>query len=145
MSMDSPVLTRQGFLRIGAAWLGAITLPLGLGCPADDGDDEGADSGTGSNDDATTAADGESTAAAASCEMDPSATISANHGHAVTLPLADVMAGAGADYDIQGTADHPHTLSLSDEHLAMLQQGMQVTVASSTDAGHNHQVTLDCS
>jgi hypothetical protein len=77
--------------------------------------------------------------------MDPSATISANHGHTLEVSLADLMAGSAIDYGIQGTADHPHTLSLSAEHFAMLQLGMQVTVATSTDAGHNHQVTLDCS
>src|SRR4029079_4128474 len=46
MSTPSSELTRQGFLRLGFGSLGAITLPLGLGCPADDGNDEGAGSGS---------------------------------------------------------------------------------------------------
>ena len=143
--MTAPVLTRQGFLRIGIAWIGASTLPFGLGCPADDTGDDGAGSGSdgsgGGN--TTTAADGESTAAGASCENDPSVMITANHGHVLMVPLADVMAGVEVTYDIQGTADHAHTVTLDADHFAMLEQGIQVTVASSF-AGHNHQVTVAC-
>lgn len=144
MPVASPVITRQGFLRSGLAWIGAITLPLGLGCPADDTSDDGAGS-DGSTDDGntTTAADGESTAAPASCDMDPSVMISANHGHALVVPLADVMAGVEVTYDITGTADHAHMVTLGPDHFAMLEQGIQVTVASSV-AGHNHQVTVAC-
>lgn len=137
-----PELTRHGFLRIGLAWVGACTLPLGLGCPADDSDDDGGDSPGDSGGDTTTAA--ESTGAGASCESDPSVMIATNHGHALVVPLADVMAGAEATYDIQGTADHAHSVTLGADHFAMLQQGLQVTVASSLGGAHDHQVTIAC-
>jgi hypothetical protein len=144
MTAPTNELTRQGFLRIGIGFLGAITLPLGLGCPADDGDDEGAGSTGTPSDDSTTAADGESTTAAAGCTMDPSVTISANHGHVLTVTLADVMGDAEVTYGIQGTSAHAHDVTLTADHFAMIEQGMQVTVDSTLGEGHTHQVTVVC-
>ena len=139
-------LGRQDFLRIGVGFLGAITLPLGLGCPADDGNDEGADSAgtTSEGDDTTTAADGESTAAAGGCDTDPSATISANHGHVITVPLADVTAGVDVTYDIMGTSAHTHSVTLTAADFASLLAGMSVSVTSTEGDAHTHQVTLVC-
>jgi hypothetical protein len=146
-TMPAPTneLTRHDFLRIGVGFLGAITLPLGLGCPADDGNDEGADSaGTTSNgDDTTTAADAESTAAAG-CDMDPSATIATNHGHVLVVPLADVTAAADVTYDIMGTSAHTHEVTLTAADFASILAGMSVSVTSTTGDGHTHQVTVVC-
>jgi len=139
-------LTRQGFLRIGIGFLGAITLPLGLGCPADDGNDEGGDGSTGtpSDDSTTMAADEESTAAPAGCAMDPSVTISANHGHALVVTAAEVTTAADITYDIMGTSAHTHEVTLTAADFASLAGGMSVTVTSTTGDGHTHDVTITC-
>jgi hypothetical protein len=76
--------------------------------------------------------------------MDPDVTIGANHGHELTVPLADVMAGTDAMYSIQGTSPHDHTVTLTAAHFTALQQGMQVMVTASVGDGHNHQVTVSC-
>jgi hypothetical protein len=144
MSMPANELTRQGFLRIGLSWLGVITLPFGLGCPADDTGDEGADSG---DEGSTTSGADDSTGSFVHCEMDPSVMIATNHGHVLVVPLADVVAGVheGVEvtYDIQGTADHSHTVTLTPNLFVMIQQSGSV-VPSSLDNGHNHQVTIAC-
>lgn len=146
MPSSTNELSRQDFLRIGVGFLGAITLPLGLGCPADDGNDEGADSpGTTSDGDdtTTTAADGESTAAAG-CDTDPSVTIATNHGHALVVPLADVTAAVDVTYDIMGTSAHNHQVTLTATDFASLLAGMSVSVTSTDGDGHTHQVSIVC-
>jgi hypothetical protein len=70
--------------------------------------------------------------------------IAANHGHALTISAADKMAGVAKDYDIKGSADHSHTVSLAADDFADLSGGTVVIVTSSTDAGHSHDVTITC-
>jgi hypothetical protein len=70
--------------------------------------------------------------------------IAANHGHALTISAADKMTGAAKEYDIKGSADHSHTVSLSAEDFADLASGTIVIVTSSTADGHDHDVTITC-
>jgi hypothetical protein len=103
----------------------------------------GADSTSGEPPETSSTSDGESTAAAG-CTVDPDVIIGSNHGHELVVSLADVMAGVEETYGIQGTSMHPHTVTLTAEHFMMLQQGMEVVVDSSMDAGHTHAVTVTC-
>jgi hypothetical protein len=136
--MTTKDLTRNDFLRLGTGLIGLCSLPFGLGCPADDGNDEGGESGADGNtaDDATTAAMG--------CAMDPSVTIGTNHGHELVIPLADVEAHSNATYDIQGASPHAHSVTLTADDFAALDQGMSVMVVSTLGDGHTHQVTVSC-
>ncbi len=70
--------------------------------------------------------------------------IAANHGHSLSISGADKMAGAAKDYDIKGSADHSHTVSLGADDFADLNGGTVVVVQSSTNAGHSHDVTITC-
>jgi hypothetical protein len=144
--MTSKNLTRNHFLKLSAGVVGMSTLPFGFGCPADDTGDEGAESGNATSEGAdtgmTTAS--ETTAAAGGCEMDPGVTIAANHGHALEVPLADVVAAADVTYDIQGTSGHTHSVTLTADQFAMLQEGTPVAVTSTVGDGHSHEVTVDC-
>jgi hypothetical protein len=70
--------------------------------------------------------------------------IASNHNHEMTVSQADVTAGVEKMYNIQGTSDHPHTVTVTAEKFAMLQQNLQVTVVSSVDDGHPHTVTIRC-
>ena len=72
------------------------------------------------------------------------ATIAANHGHTATVPGADVAAGVQKTYNIQGGSAHPHTIIVTAAMFTMLKAGQMVVVASSTDAGHSHNVTVAC-
>jgi hypothetical protein len=83
--------------------------------------------------------------AAAKCTKGTTAAIiSANHGHALTLLAADIKSGAAKSFSIRGTSAHDHTVKLAAADFAKLLTGASLTVASSTDAGHSHTVTLVC-
>jgi len=97
-------------------------------CGGDDDDDGGSEGTAGSS------------SGGGAC----GSTIATNHGHSVTVTKADASAGAAKSYDIQGGADHSHTLSISAAEFAMLAAGDPVTITSSTDAGHAHAVTVSC-
>lgn len=71
--------------------------------------------------------------------------ISANHGHTLTIPAADVDSATFKTYSIVGTADHDHTITLLPMQLAQIKAGTAVTVNSTTDASHFHEVTVNCS
>jgi hypothetical protein len=47
-------------------------------------------------------------------------------------------------YNIRGGADHDHLIQLSPAQLAQIKAGMPVTVASSVDFAHFHDVTVNC-
>jgi hypothetical protein len=79
-----------------------------------------------------------------SCEQGTTSVISVNHGHSLVVPQADVTAGVAKSYDITGGGGHPHIVDISDSDFAMLQQGQSISVTSSTDASHSHDVTVSC-
>ena len=72
------------------------------------------------------------------------ATIATNHGHKLTVTKAEAMAGVAKTYDIQGTSMHNHTVELTAEDFADLLDGTVLSVMSSTDASHAHEVTIEC-
>lgn len=76
----------------------------------------------------------------ASCK----AAVATNHGHRMAISAADKLAGVAKQYDIQGSSEHNHTVSLSAQQFADLNGGKVVVVTSSNDAGHTHDVTLTC-
>lgn len=78
-----------------------------------------------------------------SCSSNDTA-ISGNHGHFVTIAVADLSSATPKLYHIEGTAGHDHTITLSVDQLQRLKSGASVTVTSSDNLGHNHQVTITC-
>ena len=70
-------------------------------------------------------------------------SISANHGHVARIKGAELMAGGAVSLDIQGSADHPHTVSLSSAEIVAIAANTQVSKVSSTDSSHNHTVTFN--
>lgn len=131
------MLTRKQFLRsalgIGAAALGLQVLSAcgGSSSPTEPDAAAGSGSGSGSN--------------LASCEQNgTNATIGANHGHTLMVTSADVTAGADKTYNIRGTADHTHTVTITAAMFQMLQQNHAITTTSSTDALHDHSILVAC-
>lgn len=70
--------------------------------------------------------------------------IAGNHGQVLTVTKADIAAGASKTYDIRGTADHTHQVTLTAADMAALQQNMQAQEISTTDSGHSHTIAVLC-
>ena len=66
------------------------------------------------------------------------------HAEGLVFPAADVIAGVEVTYDITGASQHPHTLTVGPEDFARLAAGEAVTIRSSFDNRHVHDVTLMC-
>jgi hypothetical protein len=74
---------------------------------------------------------------------DVSGTISGNHGHTAVITAAQITAADSVSLDIRGTADHPHTVSLTAAEVGMIGSGQRVSTNSSSDDGHTHTVTFN--
>jgi hypothetical protein len=143
------MMTRKQFLRSLAGLAGAGAGLLVIGCNHGDGaPGPVADAAPAQPTDApATMID----APAAMVDAPPAttcagtnATVGTNHGHAATIPAADITAGVEKTYDIKGTSGHPHTIKVTAAMFAMLKAGMPVMVTSSLDANHTHAVTISC-
>jgi hypothetical protein len=78
---------------------------------------------------------------------DITGTVSANHGHTAVVTSAQITAANAVVLNIQGTAVHNHTLSLSQAELQMLKNRQAVSKDSSSDVSatagvHLHTVTF---
>jgi hypothetical protein len=112
-------ITKRSFVRgsLGVCAAGVLT----AACGGDDDDDTATNNG-------------------GACTTE----IASNHGHALTISATDKMTGAAKEYDIKGSADHSHMVSLSADDFADLASGTIVIVTSSTNEGHSHDVTITC-
>jgi len=75
------------------------------------------------------------------CENAIGALIQTNHGHVLTVPPDDVLAGADKVYSIKGNATHDHQVALSAAQFAELRAGQTIQV-SSTGGTHTHGLVL---
>jgi hypothetical protein len=136
-------MTRLQFLRsLGQLGLAAVVLPA---CKKDD-DNPTPDGGNQQTVDANNAGKmdaGTPDAAPMNCAT-TAAAIADNHGHAITVSIADVNAGVDKTYQIQGASGHPHTVMIKAADFAKLKTMFTVTVVSSLDANHTHTVTVTC-
>ena len=143
---------RDFFVRVGGIFLAAPVVAKLGGCGDDGGDDgDPVDSGNGNVDapvdapavdapaDASTA-----DAPAPDCTQGTVIAIGTNHGHTGDIPAADVAAGVEKTYNIQGRSPHPHTVTVTAADFQMLQQGAEVVLTSTLDAGHTHSFTVRC-
>lgn len=73
-------------------------------------------------------------------------SIGANHGHALSVAVADLDSPTAKTYDIKGNATHTHSVTFSPAQLQQLESGVAVTVTSTADAtdGHSHVVSVSC-
>lgn len=70
---------------------------------------------------------------------DVQGVIEENHGHSAILKKAVIDAGGAVTLDIQGSADHNHTLSITADELAGLKRGEMIHKACSKTS-HSHMV-----
>ena len=73
---------------------------------------------------------------------DVTGTVSANHGHSAVITAAQLSAGGAIMLDIHGSADHPHTVSLSQTDMSTLKSRQPVSTTSTTDNSHSHTVAF---
>lgn len=71
-------------------------------------------------------------------------TISANHGHVLTILGSDLTTPRDRTYNIQGSSDHTHSVMFTAAQMQMLADGMTVTVTSTLGGGHTHDVSAHC-
>lgn len=75
-----------------------------------------------------------------------SAAIGTNHGHTLTITVTDLESAADKIYDIAGSADHTHSVSLTLSQLSSLKSGISVSVTSTPGGvdNHSHVVNASC-
>lgn len=65
-----------------------------------------------------------------------------NHGHVLTVSMEDVTKGAEKTYEMKGTANHPHSVTLTADHMKALLEGKIVRTKSTQGLGHTHRVVV---
>jgi hypothetical protein len=76
-------------------------------------------------------------------------TIDANHGHVLSIAVTELDSSTPKTYDITGTADHGHSVTLSVAQLQQLKAGTIATATSTLSvaaatAPHTHAVSVSC-
>ena len=127
------IMDRKTFIRKTAgALLLAVPAYALLSCSSSSDDSGSPDGGNGGNSDADCLANG------------TTSSIGTNHGHSIFVSSADVNAGAEKTYDITGSGDHPHSVTVSAGNFTTLKNNQSISVISTNDDGHTHSVTISC-
>tara|TARA_R110001583_G_scaffold412_4_gene3863 strand:+ start:3897 stop:4298 length:402 start_codon:yes stop_codon:yes gene_type:complete len=73
-------------------------------------------------------------------------SISANHGHTLTVSKEDVAAGAQKTYQLTAasTDSHIHSVTLTANQFNSLKTNTQISTTSTSGSGHTHTVTVSC-
>ncbi len=103
----------------------------------------GGGSGSGSSPTAPSAPAAPAPAPAPGAGTDKVGTVSSNHGHSAVITGAELTAAGALSLNITGTADHPHTVTLSADEVQQIAAAARVSKESSTDASHSHTVTFN--
>ena len=68
-----------------------------------------------------------------------------NHTHVLTISVAQINAGMGSmGFTVSNVNGHQHTVTLTAADFTMLRAGVPVTKTSSTNSGHSHMYTIEC-
>lgn len=73
-------------------------------------------------------------------------TISANHGHDLTVSKEDVDAAIEKTYTLTeaSTDSHVHSVTITASQFSTLKANNDITVTSSSNSGHSHSVNVKC-
>jgi hypothetical protein len=71
-------------------------------------------------------------------------SIGGNHGHSLTVSVADINAGVDKTYSIEGSSDHPQQVTLTAAQFNTLKSNTQILIASSVNSVHSNSVTVSC-
>jgi hypothetical protein len=146
-------MTRKQFLRsaLGVS-AGILGLTILTNCDDDDTIDTGGDNGGGNGGGGggnETPPDAPPTTASRCIRNGTTATILTNHGHVLLVSKEDVAAGVDKSYNIAGTADHPHTVTVKRSQFQSLAVDTAIMTestlnGSATFGTHSHQVMVAC-
>jgi len=70
--------------------------------------------------------------------------IAGNHGHSLTVSVADINAGVDKTYNIEGSATHPHQVTVTAANFNSLKSNSSILITSSVNSDHSHSVTVSC-
>jgi len=71
-------------------------------------------------------------------------SIAGNHGHSLTVSVADINAGVDKTYNIEGSANHPHQVTVTAANFNSLKSNSSILITSSVNSDHSHSVTVSC-
>jgi hypothetical protein len=98
--------------------------------------------------DTTTPADAPGLDAPPGCvASDASTEIADNHEHAphtLVVTTEEVQAGIEKTYEIKGTANHNHMITVTADQFAMLMGGGTLMILSTEELDHDHLCTISC-
>jgi hypothetical protein len=83
------------------------------------------------------------TTAAMTCKQ-TEVWVSANHGHALTIPEKDFKIGEQVTYSLHGTADHDHQVVITDSEFERLKRGETISMFTTGGDQHTHSLTIRC-
>lgn len=66
-----------------------------------------------------------------------------NHGHTAIVTAQQLADGRQITLDMRGSADHSHSLEISDDNMRRLQRRERVEVDSTLQNGHRHRVNFN--
>lgn len=147
-------ISRRTFVELtvvitGAAMTG-IAGALSSACSSDEGTTNpptpsGRDAATADSGGSADAGSADAAKDSAPAPVECRSSISQNHGHRITIPLADLDSTSPKTYSILGSSDHDHQITLDASDLAQLKANVSVK-KTSTDGGttHDHEVTVLC-
>ncbi|HMI85535.1 MAG TPA: hypothetical protein VK550_15670 [Polyangiaceae bacterium] len=78
------------------------------------------------------------------CMDDIGVAVTNNHGHDLRIAFADVDAAQSHTYNIKGTSDHDHAVTLTTQDFTDLKSGKKVLKESTSNAGHSHPIQILC-
>jgi len=96
-------------------------------------------SACGSTDDDSSAGTGDGVCDSAGAD----AAISGNHGHSLTVSLADITAAVDKTYPSIVTVGHDHAVTITASEFAQLAAGNTISV-STISGPHPHTLTISC-
>jgi hypothetical protein len=129
MLLPPPLDRREFTLRSALALLGGVTITISPGC-----------GGGGSSYNASSSPTAPRTPTGTN--TDTVASISNNHGHQAAITSAQLIAGNTIMLNIQGSADHPHTVQLTAADLSAIGNLQPVAKECSSTSSHTHMVTF---
>lgn len=134
-------MNRKTFIRKTSVGLliGIPTMAL-LNCSG--GDDSGSGPGPGTDDDMGT--DDDQGSVPNCLDNGTQTSISANHGHSLSVSKEDVSAGSEKTYTLSQGDGHTHQVTISASDFESLRENNQITATSTSDSGHTHGVTVSC-
>jgi hypothetical protein len=115
----------------------------GAGSAAGASGHAGSTAGTAGAGGSGTAGGGGTGGAAANCGTSLKITITNNHGHVLTITMAEISADQTKVYSTMGTATHDHFVQITGDDFKALAMGKELRKPSCND-DHEHEFIINC-